>query len=249
MWRSHPSCICSWSVLITFKSLESSKEVRPGSIEAFGYTSLWCYHKHKRCTLSFSRFAPHHGRFFRPLSPIVISVTTVRRHGVALPSISTTVFTTPKLYELTIVELRVAYTRYPTGSTDRYSPAAVIKWNLLPRTADTKAPFPFELDIITILVLLPASLGYTATKASLPSTSIPRASCSPVFVPDVEVKLRVDRKKKSSQAATHDSVFGRSRVVSLDVNRYVSQYRRRIVSAIGCACAHSSSSSSWTAMR
>jgi hypothetical protein len=121
---------------------------------------------------------------------------TVRRHDVALPSISTTVFTTPKLYELTIVELRVAYTRYPTGSTDRYSPAAVIKWNLLPRTADTKAPFPSELGIITVLVLLPASLGYTATKASLPSTSIPQARCSPVFIPDVEVKLRVDRKQK-----------------------------------------------------
>jgi hypothetical protein len=43
-------------------------------------------------------------------------------------------------------------------STDRYSPAAVIKWNLLPGTADTKAPFPSELGIITVLVLLPASL-------------------------------------------------------------------------------------------
>jgi hypothetical protein len=150
----------------------------------------------KRCALSFSRFAPHHGRLFRPLSPIVISVTTVRRHDVSLPSISATVFTTPEPHKLAIVELRVAYTRYPTGSTDRYSPAAVIKWNLLPRTADTKAPFPSELGIITVLVLLPATLGYTATKASLPSTSIPRASCSPVFVPDVEVKLRVDRKKE-----------------------------------------------------
>jgi hypothetical protein len=78
----------------------------------------------------------------------------------------------PKPHELTIVELRVAYTRYPTGSTDRYSPAAVIKWNLLPGTADTKAPFPSKLDIITVLVLLPASLGYTATKASLPSISL-----------------------------------------------------------------------------
>jgi hypothetical protein len=70
-----------------------------------------------------------------------------------------------------------------------------------------------------------------------------------VFIPDVEVKLRVDRKQKWSQAATHDSVFGRARVVSLDINRDVSLYRRRIVSAIGCACAHSSSSSSWTPMR
>jgi hypothetical protein len=130
MWRSHPSCIRSWSMLITFKSSESSKEVRPGSIEAFGYTSLWCYHKRKALYTELSRFAPHHGRLFRPLSPIIISVTTVRCHDVALPSISATVFTMSKPREMTIVELRVAYTRNPTGSTDRYSPAAVIKWNL-----------------------------------------------------------------------------------------------------------------------
>jgi hypothetical protein len=47
-----------------------------------------------QCTLSFSRFAPHNGRLFRPLSPIVISVTVIRRHDVALPLISGTVFTT-----------------------------------------------------------------------------------------------------------------------------------------------------------
>jgi hypothetical protein len=41
-----------------------------------------------------------------------------------------------------LVELRVVHTRYPTGTTDRYSPVSAIKWNLLPRTADTKAPFP-----------------------------------------------------------------------------------------------------------
>jgi hypothetical protein len=146
MWKSHPSCIRSWSVLITFKSSESRKEVRPGSIEAFGYTSLDAITNVKRCTLRFSRFAPHHDRFFRPLSPIIISVTTVRRHDVALPSISATICTTPKPHEPTIVELRVAYTRYPTRSTDRYSPAAVIKGNPLPRTADAKAPFPSELD-------------------------------------------------------------------------------------------------------
>jgi hypothetical protein len=85
----------------------------------------------KRSTPNFSRFAPHHGRLFRPLSPLVISITVIRRHDVALPSISATVFTAPRSHELTIVELRVAYTRYPTGSTDRYSPTSVIKWNLL----------------------------------------------------------------------------------------------------------------------
>jgi hypothetical protein len=83
----------------------------------------------RRSTLNLSRFALHYGRLFRPLSPIVIRVTTVRRHDVALPSISATVFTTPKPHGLTIVELRVAYTRYPTGSTDHYSLATTIKGN------------------------------------------------------------------------------------------------------------------------
>jgi hypothetical protein len=57
----------------------------------------------KRCTLSFSCFAPHHGRLFRPLSPIVISVTVIQRHDVALPSISATVFTTQRSRELTLL--------------------------------------------------------------------------------------------------------------------------------------------------
>jgi hypothetical protein len=49
----------------------------------------------KRSTPSFSRSASLYGRLFRLLSPIVISVTSVRHHDVALPSISATVFTTP----------------------------------------------------------------------------------------------------------------------------------------------------------
>jgi hypothetical protein len=70
-----------------------------------------------------------------------------------------------------------------------------------------------------------------------------------VLVPDVEEKPRVDRRKNSSQTATHDSVFGRARVVSLDVDRDVPLYHRWIMSAFGCACAHSSPASSWTAIR
>jgi hypothetical protein len=57
----------------------------------------------KRSTLSFSRFAPHHGRLFRPLSPIVISVTALRHHDVALPSISATIFMTQRSGELTLL--------------------------------------------------------------------------------------------------------------------------------------------------
>jgi hypothetical protein len=109
----------------------------------------------KCCTLNFSRFAPHYGRLFRPLSPIVSSVTTVRRHDVTLPSISATVFAMLGLLELTIVKLRVAYSRYPTGSTDRYSLTTVIKWNRLTGTADTKAHIPSKRGSITVLVLLP----------------------------------------------------------------------------------------------
>jgi hypothetical protein len=59
---------------------------------------------------------------------------------------------------LTIVELRVVYTRYRTGSTDRYSLAAVIKWNRLTGTADAKAHIPSKLGSITVLVLLPPTL-------------------------------------------------------------------------------------------
>jgi hypothetical protein len=58
MWRSHPSCIRSWSVLITFKSSKSNKEVNPGSIEAFGYASPCCHRECKACTLRFLVFLP-----------------------------------------------------------------------------------------------------------------------------------------------------------------------------------------------
>jgi hypothetical protein len=90
-------------VLITFKSSESSKEVNPGSIEAFCYASLVAIANVKRCTLSFSHFAPHHDQFLRPLDLICISVTTVRRHDVTPPSFSATVLTTPRPHELTLL--------------------------------------------------------------------------------------------------------------------------------------------------
>jgi hypothetical protein len=194
----------------------------------------------KRSTPRFSRFAPHYGRLFRPLSPIVISVTTVRCHDVALPSISATVFPTPKPHGLTIVELRVVYTRYPTGSTDRYSPAAIIKAN----------PFTQNLHCeSSISIRAPHHHCSCPLKHLFRLLQSSRASCSPVFVPDVEKKLRVDRKQKSIQAATHDSVFGRARVVSLDIVRDIPLYRRRTMFANSCACAHSSPASSQTAVR
>jgi hypothetical protein len=69
----------------------------------------------KRSALSLFSSPPRHGQFFRPLNLIIVSVQIVRRHDVALPSNSATVFTTQRPHELTIVELRVAYTRYPDG--------------------------------------------------------------------------------------------------------------------------------------
>jgi hypothetical protein len=144
------------------------------------------------------------------LSPIVIGVATVQSHDVALPSISATVFTTPKPHGLTIVEPRIAYTSYPTGSTDRYSPAAVIKWNLLSGTANMEAPFPSELGIITVLVLLLASLTTLPLEHLSQLLHSSPSKLFSVFIPDVKAKLRVDRKQKSIQAATHDSVFGRA---------------------------------------
>jgi hypothetical protein len=240
VWRSHPSCIRSWSVLITFKSSDSSKEVRPGSIEAFCYASPCCYRNVKCCTLNFSRFAPHHGWLFRPLSPIVIGVATVWSHDVTPPSFSATVFTSLRPHELTIVELRVVDTRYPTGSTDRYSPAAIIKGNPFSQNRQCES---------SISIRARHHHCSCPLKHMFHLLHSPRASCSPVFVPDVKKKLRIDRKKKSIQAATHDSVSGRARVVSLDIVRDVSLYHRRIMSAISCACAHSSPASSRTAMR
>jgi hypothetical protein len=126
----------------------------------------------KRCTLRFFRSSSHRDQFLRPLNLIYVSVTTVRRHDVTPPSFSTTVLTTLRPQELTIVELRVAYTRYPAGSTDRYNPAAVIKGNLYPEPPIRKLPFPSELGIITILVLPLASLGHIVNRASLPSVPL-----------------------------------------------------------------------------
>jgi hypothetical protein len=111
----------------------------------------------KRCTLSFSRFAPRHSRLFRPLSPIVIKVTTVRHHDVALPPISATVFMTPRSRELTLLssvlstpDTRLGQLTVATRSDYKMEPFT--------GTADTKAPSPSELSSITVLFLLLASL-------------------------------------------------------------------------------------------
>jgi hypothetical protein len=145
-------------VLITLKSSELSKEVRPGSIEAICYASLCCCRKVKRSTLSFSRFAPHHGRLFRPLSPIVISVTTVRRHDVALPSISATVFTTPRSRELTLLSPVLST---PDTRLGQLTVATRSEYKMEPFTRNRRyeSSISIKLGIITVVVLLLASLA------------------------------------------------------------------------------------------
>jgi hypothetical protein len=85
-------------------------------------------------------FSSHHGRFFRPLSHIVISVTTVRRHDISLPSNYATVFTTQRPTSWPCWAPCCLH-QIPRWINDRYNPAVVIKGNPLPRAADAKAPF------------------------------------------------------------------------------------------------------------
>jgi hypothetical protein len=155
-------------MLITVKSLESSKEVPQDQSKLYGYVSLVAITKVKRYALSFSRFAPHHDQFLRPLDLICVSVTTVRRHDVALPSIFATVFMTPRPHELTLLS-SVSSTPDTRMVKRPLRPRSGYKREPLPRTANAKAPFPFELGIATALVLPPASLGHFATRASPPS--------------------------------------------------------------------------------
>jgi hypothetical protein len=153
------------------QSSESSKEVRPGSIEAFAKILFVATASIKRSALSLFLSPPRHGQFFRPLNLIIVSVQIVPRHDVTLPSSSATVFTTPRPHELTLLSSVLST---PDTRMDKrpLQPRNGYKMEPLPRTADAKAPFPSELGIITVLVLLLASLGYKATKASLPPTSI-----------------------------------------------------------------------------
>jgi hypothetical protein len=145
--------------------------VNPGSIEAFCYASLVAIANIKRCILIFSRSSPRHDQFLRPLDLICVSVTTVRRHDVTPPYLFPQPYSRRRDPMSWPCWAPCCLHQIPGWLNDRYSPAVVIKGNPLPRTADAKAPFPSELGSITVLVLLPASFGYTATRAPLPSIS------------------------------------------------------------------------------
>jgi hypothetical protein len=131
----------------------------PRSIETICYAYLCCHRKQKnRCTLSFSRFASHYGRLFRPLSPS----SSESRSNNALTLLY------PRF-------LQPFSRRRDRVSWPCWAPCCLhpipdwVNWPLLPRndykmepftgTADTKAPSPSELGIITVLVLLLASLA------------------------------------------------------------------------------------------
>jgi hypothetical protein len=187
-----------------------------------------------------SRYSPHHDQFLRPLNLIIISVTTVRRRDATPPSFSAT-----ETSRADHCRAPCCLHQMPGWLNDRCSPAAAIKRSPLPRIADSKASYPSEPDTTTVFVLPPASLGHPATSSSLPA--VPPLAEQVVPLSSSTTSRRsseVDRKQGSSQVDTHDSVFGRVRVISLDDDRDVSLYRRRNLSVISCPCAHSSPSSS-----
>jgi hypothetical protein len=88
---------------------------KPRIDRSFCYASLCCYREHRVLYTKPSRSPPHHGQFFRPLDLICVSVTTMRHRDATSPSSSATILMMLRPHGLTIVELRVAYTRYPVG--------------------------------------------------------------------------------------------------------------------------------------
>jgi hypothetical protein len=216
----------------------------PGSIEAFCYASLCCYRERRMVYTELSRSYPHHGQFFRPLNLICVSVTTERRRDATPPSFSTTVLTTLRPHGSTFVELVLS-----TPDT------RLVKRPLQPRSG-LKGEALYPEPLMRKLHVRPSSASspflffLQLALATLPLAHLPRIFCSSpsklssVFVHDVRRSSEVDQQKNSSQAATHDSVFGRVRVFSLDLDRDVSLYHRQNLSAISCSCAPSSAASS-----
>jgi hypothetical protein len=119
------------SMLITSKPSELSQKVNSWSIETFAKLIFVAITNVECCTQSFSRSSPHHGQFFRPLDLIFLSVTTVWRSNATKPSSSATVLAPSRPHGLTIVELRVVYTRYPGW----------FRWPLQPTVALKGKPF------------------------------------------------------------------------------------------------------------
>jgi hypothetical protein len=179
-------------VFITFKSSRSSKEVHPGSIEAFCYAYLYGYRERKRCTLSLSRVSPHHDQLLRPLDLICVSVTTVRCHDVTQSSFFCNCAHDAETPRADLVELHVVYTRYPDGYTTVTAPQRLYKGTLYPEPPMRKLHFcqsSTSPPLVFFLQLVLATLPLEHLSHQFHSS---RASCSSVFIHSIEKKLRVD---------------------------------------------------------
>jgi hypothetical protein len=105
----------SRSVSITFESSEASKEVPPGSIDAFAKLLFVAIVNVKCCTLSFLVLLPITVNSLDRLDLIIVSVPTVRRHDATPPSFFHNRAHDAETSRADLVELRVVYTKYPDG--------------------------------------------------------------------------------------------------------------------------------------
>jgi hypothetical protein len=184
----------------------------------------------------------HHGQFFRPLNLIIVSILTVRRHDATPPSSSATVLATLRAHGLTLSSSVLStpntqMVKRPLQPRSSHKSGSLVPGSgtslMSVRARHSHRSCSFQLDF-----------GHPATRASLPS--IPFLAKQAVLPSSSTTSRRsseVDR-KDSSQASTHDSVSGRVRVFSLNVDRDVSLYHRRNLSDITYSCAPSSAASS-----
>jgi hypothetical protein len=178
----------SRSVSITFKSSESSKEVHPGSTEAFVKLLFVAIANVKCCTLSFLVLLPITINSLDLLDLIIVSVPTVRRHDATPPSFSATVLTTLRPHGLTLLSsvLSRPNTRMvkrllqPRSSHKRGSPVPGPRHK--PHVHPSLASPP--------LLFFPRKILATLPLEHLSHLSVPhQASSSSVFVHDVKKKL------------------------------------------------------------
>jgi hypothetical protein len=140
MWRSHPSCIHSWSVLITFKSSESSKGVHPGSTEAFAKLLFVVIVNMKRCTLSFLVLLPI---TINSLDCWTSSSSVSRPYDAVTPPHHLFPQPCSRRRDLTGWPCRASchLHQIPGWLKDRCSPATAIKWEALYQDPGTRLMF------------------------------------------------------------------------------------------------------------
>jgi hypothetical protein len=166
MWRNHPSCIRSWSVLITCKSSESSKEVHLGSIEAFAKLLFVTIANVKRSTLSLLILLPiTTNSLDRWTSP-----SSVSRPYDAMTSLC---HRFPQPYSR-----RRDRTGWPLSSSVLSTPdTRMVKWPLQPRSGYKREPFaqnrlsslssPFLFFLQLVLATLPLEHLFCSSPSKL----------------------------------------------------------------------------------